>query len=110
MVAEKKPKGEAPKQRNRKVYFMERRNRLKIILTDLGLETMKPSEVLLEKLGVARKRFYQIMENKGKNELTVLEKENLEKWLAELMNKSVSEISLMEDNESRMIITKHKLS
>ncbi|WP_147275719.1 hypothetical protein [Adhaeribacter pallidiroseus] len=74
---------------------MQKQNQLKSILMELGFEDYKPTASLLKKLGITRLRFFQIFENTGKNEITVTEKENIENWLAEILNKPVSQINFM---------------
>jgi len=89
---------------------MEKRNRLKEILSEIGLENLTPSKILLDRLKITRLRFFQILENKGKNEVTVAEKDNIEGWLAEALNKPVAEVLLMENEPNDNILKKHNLS
>jgi hypothetical protein len=57
-------------------------SRLKdIFLGACGFQKVIPTDALLEDLGVTRKRFYQLIENKGNQEMTVSEKIKLERWL-----------------------------
>ena len=89
---------------------MERKNRLQEILKDIGFENFRPSKELLSKLKFTNRRFMKVLRNEGKQELTVAEKENIENWLSEVMNKPVSEITLMESDSPKALLAKHNLS
>lgn len=99
MVAHPQDRTHREKRRKKQhpTYCMKRRNRLQIILNALGHERFKPTVALLDRLEMQRKRFYQILDNKGKHEVTVTEKELIENWLSELMEKPVALIHLMEE-------------
>lgn len=60
---------------------MALRNRLKEIFTEWGFERVIPSDQLLKDLGMERKRFYQLVDNRGAKEMTVSERVRLEAWL-----------------------------
>jgi hypothetical protein len=76
-------------------------NNLKTIIEELGFREISPSAELLAKLGITRLRFFQILKNEGKKELTVLEKEKIENWLCELTGKSAEEIDLLGTNKRK---------
>ncbi|AHM62338.1 hypothetical protein D770_20445 [Flammeovirgaceae bacterium 311] len=56
-------------------------NRLQKIFTQWGFEKLSPTDALLEKLDMTRKRFFQLVENKGNQEMTVSEQLRLQAWL-----------------------------
>ncbi len=60
---------------------MEPVNRLREIFTAIGLETVRPSDQLLEQWGMSATRFNQLVNNKGRIGITVSESKALEKWL-----------------------------
>lgn len=57
------------------------RNRLQKIFEDIGIDKISPSDKLLNQLEMSRKRFFQLLENRGSHEMTVSEKLKLEAWL-----------------------------
>lgn len=63
------------------------KNRLSnIFLEGAGFTKVIPSEGLLKELGMTRKRFYQLMDNRGSHEMTVSEQVRLESWLSRIDN------------------------
>ena len=77
---------------------MEVKNRLKIILQEMGFKTMVPtSEMLNSKLGgMTLHRFNKLLENAGPNEITVPEVHAISTWLGELTGKPASSFQLVE--------------
>ena len=60
---------------------MEPKNRLREILTAIGLQSVRPSEDLLKQWGMSATRFNQLLDNKGRLGITVSESKALERWL-----------------------------
>lgn len=60
---------------------MEPKNRLREILTAIGLQSVRPSEDLLKQWGMSATRFNQLLDNKGRLGITVSESKSLERWL-----------------------------
>jgi hypothetical protein len=61
--------------------MMEPKNRLREIFTAIGLQSIRPSEALLEQWGMSATRFNQLLDNKGRLGITVSESKALERWL-----------------------------
>lgn len=45
---------------------MEPKNRLREIFTAIGLQSLRPTEALLEQWGMSATRFNQLLDNKGR--------------------------------------------
>lgn len=60
---------------------MEPKNRLREILTSIGLASVRPTEDLLKQWGMSATRFNQLLDNKGRLGITVSESKALERWL-----------------------------
>jgi hypothetical protein len=60
---------------------MEPKNRLREILTAIGLASVRPTEDLLKQWGMSATRFNQLLDNKGRLGITVSESKALERWL-----------------------------
>jgi hypothetical protein len=80
---------------------MNKKNRLNQIIRDLGFKKVVPTEEVLQKLEMTNYRFFQILENKGKKEMTVVEAERIRKWLSEITNNY--EIQLFEKEELKTV-------
>ncbi len=77
------------------------KNQLNFIIENFGFSKVSPSEDLLHRLGLSRPRFFQILNNEGKKELTISEKQNLENWLSEITGKTAEEIDLLGTGQSK---------
>lgn len=73
---------------------MRVKNRLKHLLNEAGIESLRPTPELLEKRlgGMTIHRFNQIWENSSKTELTMLEVSLLNSWLSMLFGHEVDVI------------------
>ena len=60
---------------------MEPQNRLQEIFAAIGLQSVRPTDALLEQWGMSATRFNQLVNNKGRIGITVSESKALEKWL-----------------------------
>lgn len=60
---------------------MEPKNRLQEIFSEMGLTNVRPSDALLESWGMSPSRFNQLLGNKGRLPITVVESKQLTKWL-----------------------------
>lgn len=60
---------------------MEPKNRLREILTAIGLQSIRPNEDLLKQWGMSATRFNQLLDNKGRLGITVSESKALARWL-----------------------------
>lgn len=60
---------------------MEPKKRLREIFTAIGLQSLRPTEALLEQWGMSATRFNQLLDNKGRLGITVSESKALERWL-----------------------------
>jgi hypothetical protein len=67
---------------------MKVQNRLKELLDQLGFENYQPTDQMLTELGgMSRKRFRQILDNTGKQDLDVHELQLLRAWLTRLQKR-----------------------
>ena len=78
---------------------MTRKNNLESILHGWGFKKIQPTEDLLKELGMSAHRFFQILENRGKSDITVTEAENLQAWLTKITNRP--DISLFETSKRK---------
>lgn len=60
---------------------MEPVNRLREIFAAIGLQSVRPTDELLEQWGMSATRFNQLVANKGRIGITVSESKALAKWL-----------------------------
>lgn len=81
---------------------MEVKNRLKILLQEMGFKMIVPTQELLSsKLGgMTIHRFNKLVHNVGPNEITVPEVHALGTWLSELTGKPASSFELVETKEA----------
>ena len=56
---------------------MEPENRLQEIFSEMGLTNVRPSDALLESWGMSPSRFNQLLGNKGRLPITVVESKQL---------------------------------
>lgn len=82
---------------------MKKKNYLKNIIAALGFDRFKATPELLDKLGMTPHRLNQILDNTGRLEITVLEKEGIENWLLEITGEKVD----IFDDGSIDLIAKH---
>jgi hypothetical protein len=78
---------------------MRQKNNLKTLLEEAGIKTLTPTDnVLKSKLeGMTIRRFNKILNNSPSlTPITATEANNLIKWVAGLLNKSVSEVNLFD--------------
>ncbi len=70
---------------------MKVRNRVKTLLNEAGLESVRPTEKLLSDTlgGMSLIRFNQIWDNSSKTELSIYEVRCLETWLNKLFGHEV---------------------
>jgi hypothetical protein len=54
---------------------------IKNLFKDAGIEEARPSEQALEKMGISRRRFTQLLENVNKTPITVPELEAIKDWV-----------------------------
>ncbi|MFN3802606.1 hypothetical protein [Belliella pelovolcani] len=54
---------------------------IKNLLLNAGIEEVRPTDEALEKMGIARRRFTQLIENLNKKEITVAELEAIKVWV-----------------------------
>ena len=87
---------------------MVRKNRLHEIIIGWGFESFQPTEELKTTLGITSHRLMKIIRNDGKQELTVSEKEKIEKWLSGITNKPISEIKLMVDEGPSALVANNQ--
>ena len=57
---------------------------LKKIFEQAGLEDPRPTDQALERMGISRRRFSQLLDNKHVNPITVPELEALKNWIEEI--------------------------
>jgi hypothetical protein len=86
---------------------MKTKNYIQKLFQIKGLTEFKPTDDILKKLGITRKRFFQILENKGNHDLTVSEKENIENWLWDLFGEMID--ILKDPEELDALIDKHQM-
>jgi hypothetical protein len=60
---------------------MEHLNRLQEIIAAIGLQSVRPSNELLEEWGMSATRFNQLVANMGRIGITVSESKALGRWL-----------------------------
>ena len=54
---------------------------IKKLFTDAGLEEARPTDEALERMGISRRRYTQLVENLHKTEITVQELEAIRSWI-----------------------------
>lgn len=59
---------------------------IKNLFLDAGLEEARPSDEALEKMGISRRRFTQLLENVNKTPITVPELESIKEWIEGFKN------------------------
>jgi hypothetical protein len=75
---------------------MRIKNRLKEMLSDLGIKSMAPTSDLLKKLGgMTLHRFNQILNNDSKTELSVLEVSLIQDWLGSVTGREPASIEVL---------------
>ena len=62
---------------------MEPRNRLALMCQQMGIAQVTPNDAQLEKWGMSRTRFNQIVANNGRVNIRVKEANDLRAWLQE---------------------------
>jgi hypothetical protein len=60
---------------------MEPKNRLQEIFSEMGLALVRPTDAQLTEWGMSPTRFNQLLANKGKQPVTLLEAKQLAGWL-----------------------------
>lgn len=54
---------------------------IKNLFLEAGLEEVRPSDEALEKMGISRRRYTQLLENVNKTPITVIELESIKEWI-----------------------------
>lgn len=54
---------------------------IKKLFQDAGIEEARPTDEALERMGISRRRFTQLLENLHKTEITVQELEAIRGWI-----------------------------
>jgi hypothetical protein len=55
---------------------------IKNLFLEAGLEEVRPSDDALDRMGISRRRFTQLMENVNKTPITVAELESIKDWIS----------------------------
>jgi hypothetical protein len=70
---------------------------LKLLFTEAGIEEIRPTEQALEKMGISRRRYTQLVENINKTPITVPELAAIQSWIATWSEIDLEKIVALKD-------------
>jgi len=75
---------------------------IKRLFVEAGLEEARPTDEALEKMGISRRRFTQLVENLHKTEITVQELEGIRCWIEGLKEINTDRLVGVDNTENSL--------